>query len=270
MLNARGAVSRVVSAVDSAVPRQHGISILIYHTVGRGGGAVDVDVDVFRSQLEFLSEHRRVIALDAAVDELRAPSPSGDQRDAVVITFDDGSDDFARHALPALVEADLPATLYARTAHIDDGSPFPWGVAPATWSELSEAASTGLVGIGCHTHTHRLLDRATRSEIIDELDRSVGLIEERLGRAPRHFAYPKAVPGSAVADALVRSRFDSATLARNRVNVPAEADLHRLWRTPVQRGDDLDRFAAKSESGARFEGELRHQLARWKYRGAAR
>ena len=35
--------------------------------------------------------------------------------------------------------------------------------------------------IGSHTHTHRLLDRVDGPEAAAELDRSVGLIEDRLG-----------------------------------------------------------------------------------------
>ena len=144
------------------------------------------------------------------------------------------------------------------------------GRAPASWAGLRDAASTGLISIESHTHTHALLDRLPAPDLGDELDRSIEMIGEHISAAPRHFAYPKAVPGSAAADDAVRKRFDSAALARNRVNRAGRTDLHRLWRTPIQRSDDLDSFARKAAGGARIEGELRHQLARWKYRGATR
>ena len=250
------------------LPTPVGITVLIYHTVGAaGGGAVDVDVQTFVEQLAHLGEHHRVLALNDAVDELAS---GGDVADAVVITFDDGTTDFVEHAVPALVEAGLPATLYACTQAIDDQQAFPWGAPAANWAGLREAASTGLIAIESHTHTHALLDRLPEAAIADELDRSIDLIGEHIGTAPRHFAYPKAVPGSAAAEAAVRERFDSAALARNRPNRSGRTDLHRLWRTPIQRTDDLERFAAKSAGGARIEGELRHLHSRWKYRGATR
>ena len=267
-MNLRSTAHRVLVAGDGLLPSQPGITVLIYHTVGAGdGGAVDVSVDDFREQLQHLAEHHRVLTLADAVDEL---SSDADATDGVVITFDDGAADFVEHATPALADAGLPATLYACTQAIDEQQPFPWGSPPASWAGLSDAASTGLISIESHTHTHALLDRLPAADIAEELDRSIELIGEHIGTSPRHFAYPKAVPGSAAAEGAVRERFVSATLARNRVNQPGSADLHRLWRTPIQRSDDIERFAAKAGGGARIEGELRHQLARWKYRGATR
>ena len=91
-----------------------------------------------------------------------------------MVTFDDGTADFCDHVVPALVEYDVPATLYAATQFIDSGEAFPWGAPPATWSGLqSDAVATGLVTIGSHTHTHALLDRAAPAEIGAELDRSI-------------------------------------------------------------------------------------------------
>ena len=262
----RAAAQRLIRVGDGMLPTPAGITVLIYHTVGLGdGGAVDVDVDDFRRQLDCLSERHRVVAVADAVRELQASAGSAD---GVVITFDDGTADFVEAAVPTLVEAGLPATLYACTRSIDEQRPFPWGARPASWAGLRDAASTGLISIESHTHTHALLDRLPAAEIAHELDRSIDLIGEHIGTAPRHFAYPKAVPGSTEADAAVRERFDSAALARNRVNRPGRTDPYRLWRTPIQRTDDIESFAHKAAGGARIEGELRHQLARWKYRGA--
>ncbi|MFT4864728.1 MAG: peptidoglycan/xylan/chitin deacetylase (PgdA/CDA1 family) [Ilumatobacter sp.] len=261
---------------DRLLPTPAGITVLIYHTVGAGnGGAVDVDIEMFDEQLAYLGEHHRVLSLAEAVDELQsgAGSPAGSadgSTDAVVITFDDGTTDFVEHSVPALVKAGLPATLYACTQAINGQQPFPWGAPPATWAGLRDAASTGLISIESHTHTHALLDRLPAADIAEELDRSIELIGEHIGTAPRHFAYPKAVPGSAAAQDAIRERFDSASLARNRVNQHGRTDLQRLWRTPIQRSDDIKRFATKAAGGARIEGEVRNQLARWKYRGATR
>jgi len=72
------------------------------------------------------------------------------------------------------------------------------------------------------------------------------------------------------AEAEVRTRFSTAALARSRVNRPGRTDLHRLWRTPVQRSDGHDFFVAKAAGGLRLEGELRDLVAKAKYRGATR
>lgn len=268
-VTARTVLKQVLAQGDRLVKPAAGVTILIYHRVGGGSGSeVDLDVDAFRRQLEHLRRHHQVVALDAVPELVAAPDATSASDRHVVLTFDDGTDDFGEHVVPALVEYDLPATLYAATHFIDSGDEFPWGALPTTWSALRDAVSTGLVTIGSHTHTHALLDRADPAEIGAELDRSIELIGTEIGVAPAHFAYPKALPGSVAAEAEVRTRFVTAALARSRVNIPGSTDLHRLWRTPIQRSDGHDFFVAKAAGGLRLEGELRDLVAKAKYRGA--
>jgi peptidoglycan/xylan/chitin deacetylase (PgdA/CDA1 family) len=280
------AMKHALAQGDRVLTPAPGVTVLIYHRVGGGSGSeVDLDVDAFRAQLEHLREHHIVVSLDTAVDLLTADStaagtPDGSTGSAVVLTFDDGTDDFCDHAVPLLAEYQLPATLYAATHFIDSGEAFPWGHRRPAGRALADAASTGLVTIGSHTHTHVLMDRAdgsgiadsddpaSPSTIADELDRSIELIGDHIGTPPAHFAYPKALPGSAAAEAEVRRRFVTAALARSRVNVPGRTDLHRLWRTPIQRSDGHDFFVAKAAGGLRLEGELRNLVAKVKYLGA--
>lgn len=278
-------VDRASRMMDRVVTPPPGITILIYHRVGGGSdSAVDLDPGGFDRQLAHLAEHHRVLSLADAVAELSSAQPSGwagtaasspiavgdgEPPSAVVVTFDDGTTDFVDVAAPLLERHRIPATLYAATHFIDTGEPFPWGAPPATWTGLRDVAASGLISIESHTHQHFLMDRIDRTTIVDELDRSIELIGEHLGRVPEHFAYPKAVPGSAAAEVEVRRRFASATLARNRVNRPGHTDLHRLWRTPLQRRDDIDAFARRAAGGMRLEGEIRAWSNPLRYRGDA-
>lgn len=263
---------RLLAAGDRLAPPAPGVTVLIYHRVDGGSESdVDLDPDAFRRQLAHLAAHHQVVSLGAAAELLVAEtSPAIPSDRHVVLTFDDGTADFCDTVVPALVDFQLPATLYAATHFVAAGEPFPWGAPPASWAGLRDAVSTGLVTVGSHTHTHALLDRADPSVIADELDRSIDLIGEHLGSPPAHFAYPKALPGSAAAEAEVRRRFITAALARSRVNRPGKTDLHRLWRTPIQRSDGFEFFAAKADGGLRLEGELRALAARVKYRRASR
>ncbi|CAN5379602.1 hypothetical protein BH23ACT3_BH23ACT3_23800 [soil metagenome] len=270
-MNVGRTVKQVGMVTDKVVRPPVGVTVLIYHRVGGGSdSAVDLPVDVFDAQLAHLAEHHRVLSLDAAVDELLDPAAALDPRPGVVVTFDDGTADFTDHVAPALVRHGVPATLYVATEFVEHGTEFPWGAPPATWSGLRDAVDTGLVTIGSHTHSHWLLDRLATVEIAADLDTSIDLIGEHLGAAPRHFAYPKALPGSPAAEIEVRRRFRSAALAASRVNRPRRTDVCRLWRTPVQTSDTTEFFAAKAAGGLRLEGELRSLSARLRYRGATR
>ena len=112
------------------------------------------------------------------------------------------------------------------------------------------------------------LDRVGGPEAAEELDRSVSLIEDRLGVACRHFAYPKALPGSAAAEQEVRQRFRTAALAGTRPNPYGRTDLHRLHRSPVQVGDGLRWFRRKAAGGLGLEDDLRRLRNRRRYAGA--
>jgi peptidoglycan/xylan/chitin deacetylase (PgdA/CDA1 family) len=267
-MDTRTLAKQVLAQGDRVVKPADGVTVLIYHRVGGGSGSeVDLDTDAFRAQLAHLAEHQQVLDLDNAATML---ADATSVRNAVVLTFDDGTADFCDVVVPALVDTGLPATLYAATHFIDTGEAFPWGAPPASWAALRDAVATGLVTIGSHTHTHSLLDRADPAGIGAELDRSIELIGEHLDVTATHFAYPKALPGSDAGEAEVRRRFTTAALARSRVNRPGHTDLHRLWRTPIQRSDGHDFFVRKAAGGMRLEGELRSLMARVRYRGATR
>lgn len=244
-----------------------GITVLIYHRVGGGSdSAVDLEPAVFDAQLAHLVEHLRVLSLDDAVAELAGGPPPDDDRHGVVVTVDDGTDDFVDVVVPILERHRVPATLYVATHYVESGEAFPWGAPPTSWRALGESLSSGLVTLGSHTHSHWLLDRLDPDETRADLDRSIELLGERVGVVPAHFAYPKAVAPSAANEVEVRRRFASAALATSRVNRCGRTDPHRLWRTPVQRSDDLDRFASKAGGGMRLDGEVRALAARWRYR----
>jgi len=265
MIVLRSLVDRASTTLDRVAPPPAGITILIYHRVGGGtDGAVDLPVAEFRRQLAQLAAGCRVLTLEQAVAELTAGT---DPADGVVLTFDDGTADFTEHAVPALADAGLPATLYVASGFVETGRPFPWGAPPATWPALRDAVDTGLVTIGSHTHDHLVLQHLDPAAARDDLDRSIDTIAERLGERPTHFAYPKAVPPPAPIEHEVRRRFRTAVLAGNRVNTGG-ADLHRLTRSPVKRGLGPDAFAALARGGGRLEGGLRAAAARVRYRNA--
>jgi peptidoglycan/xylan/chitin deacetylase (PgdA/CDA1 family) len=206
--------------------------ILLYHRVGVGRSEIDLDVAAFERQVAHLAESDPPRTLDEA---LAAGSDGG-----VVVTFDDGLGDFHRHVLPVLVRHRVPAVLYQATSLVDDAG----REDRLTWSQLQEAIDTGLVTIGAHTHGHTDLSAATEAEAEDEMRRSKGLVEDRLGVPCRHFAYPWAV-GSAAADRAARRLFDSAALDAWRTNRRGRVDPHRLGRVPVLRSDGQVFFRAK-------------------------
>ena len=271
-LPAKQALKWCVSAGDRVLSPPGGVVVLIYHRVG-GGSALDVDLPAseFAIQMESLAATGRVVSLDRALDQLNEEAPPSQVPPGpgpIVVTFDDGTADFADVAFPILTKFGIPATLYLATEFIDEARHFPNDGIPLSWTAVREVHESPLVTIGSHTHTHALLDRLAPAAIEAELDRADELIEEHLGSRPEHFAYPKAVAGSSSADAAVRRRYRSAALAGTRANPFGRTDPHRLARSPIQCSDGMRYFDAKTRGGMHLEDDLRRFINRWRYRDA--
>ena len=170
--------------------------------------------------------------------------------------------------MPVLARLGAPVTVYVATDWIERGRSFWDDGTTLSWAALADATSTGVVTVGSHSHGHLLFDRTPAPTLAADLDRSIGLLGDRLGVEARHFAYPKALAPSPAAEAEVRRRFVSAALAGTRANHPG-ADPHRLARTPVQVSDGLRWFRHKARGGLGAEDAARRALNRLRYRGAA-
>ena len=273
-------VKRLAAAGDRLRPPASGVVVLIYHRVGGGSGTeVDLSPQVFDEQMAWLAASGRVVSLDDAVDLLDPAGARPDARDVprgvgsgdvvddpVVVTFDDGTADLADNATPILERHGVTATVYLATEFVDRGMAFPDDGRPLSWSAVRDMAATGLVTFGSHTHRHRLLDRLPPAEAADELDRARQLIEDHIGAPARHFAYPKAVAGSAAVEPLVRQRYRSAALGGNRPNPVGRTDVYRLARTAVQVSDGRGYFVRKARGGMALEDSIRRAVNRVRYR----
>jgi peptidoglycan/xylan/chitin deacetylase (PgdA/CDA1 family) len=260
------AVKRAAAAADRVRPPGDGAVILIYHRVGGGSGVeLDIPRGVFRDQVQQLGTRQLAARLDDVLELVAQPiAPASNP---VVVTFDDGTADFVDQALPELLDAQVPALLYLATGFVDGAAELPYGGRPLSWGALRDALSTGLVTIGSHTHSHAVLANLTPTEIDAELHRSCSLIEDNLGVAADHFAYPKGVVGTSAAGRAVRRFFRSAATGRVRTNRYGATDPYQLGRTPIQRSDAPPWFDRKIAGGLALEGTLRAWLNHFRYAG---
>jgi peptidoglycan/xylan/chitin deacetylase (PgdA/CDA1 family) len=250
----RAAKAAVLPAGAVSRRRRGDVVILVYHRVGAGQGEISLSVDAFARQLAHLVEKDRVLSLDQAL--------RGDRDGGVVVTFDDGYRDFHDHVLPLVQRYEVPAVLYLTTGWVGGG-----GASRdcLTWPAVREAAATGLVTVGAHTHGHADLSRASQRTAEQELRRSKELVEDSLGTACHHFSYPWAV-GSREADSVARRLFRSAAWDAWRTNRRGRMDPHRLGRTPVLRSDGTVFFRAKLRGLLDAEGLVYRAAGRGPWR----
>ena len=168
-------------------------AVIVYHAIGtvprdspQWNGFIRPER--FAAQMAFLAERRRVVDLDAFLEEDASPGPP-----RVAITFDDAYRSVLEHAVPVLREYGFPATLFVPTKWIGGSNAWnPRGDAPLdllTGDELAELARSGFA-IESHGHAHvdyARLDAATAAE---DVRTSVERLTELLDRPPRYLAYP--------------------------------------------------------------------------------
>jgi peptidoglycan/xylan/chitin deacetylase (PgdA/CDA1 family) len=223
---------------------------------------MEISLARFEEQMAQLADECRATTLDRALELLG--SAAAPDRDPVVVTFVDGTADFAERALPVLERYGIPVVLYVATAFVEHQRPFSHDGVPLSWAALREIVATGHATVGSHTHTRALLDRAD-DRVADDLDQSIRLLRDRLGVEPRHFAYPKGVEASPIAAAAVRQRFASASLANVGVNRYGRTDPYRLARSPIQASDGMRWFNRKLHGGLALEGVVRRALNHRRY-----
>jgi peptidoglycan/xylan/chitin deacetylase (PgdA/CDA1 family) len=234
------------------------VPILMYHSISENlfgkshpYSHINTSPDVFLQQMRCLRQAGyRTIDLG----ELMKGFETGiDLAKTVVITFDDGYQDFLTDAMPILKQCGFTATVFLATGRIQQTSMRFEGVDYLTWREVRELHVEG-VQFGSHTVTHPDLRCLGPEQIEYELGYSKEVIEQKLGVAINSFAYPFAFPeentnfARLLLDELQNQGFENgvttilgrASLRHNRFFLP---------RLPVNSWDDQSFFRAKLEGG---------------------
>lgn len=155
---------------------------LCYHDVqpgatARGGGPdrFSVPLDAFELMLDTIAAHgKQGCSLETAL--------RGDGGPCLAITFDDATLGQYEHAMPALRERGMTATVYAV---ID------WVGRPGfmTWDQLREIKRWGM-SVQSHSWSHPFLSECDADRLVRELSGSKARIDQELGQETSEIAFP--------------------------------------------------------------------------------
>lgn len=201
-----------------APAEQQQIPILMYHSISSYASprfrSCIVTPTSFEEHLSYLEEsHYTSVTVTQFVQAMAKEGKALPPR-PILITFDDGYQDFYTMALPALRRHGFTATLYVATAFI--GNTSRWlrdkeeTMRPMlTWDQLAEINANG-IECGAHSHTHPQLDILPLARVKDEILRSKKLLEENLGQEILSFAYPYGYYSNRVQQMVQAAGFASA------------------------------------------------------------
>jgi peptidoglycan/xylan/chitin deacetylase (PgdA/CDA1 family) len=188
------------------------VPVLMYHHImpddqakAIGAGKLNVNPEAFRRQMDYLlGKGYQIIGLDEMMTGLKNSSlPSK----PVVLTFDDAYRDFFDFVFPILKEKNIKATVFVI-------SQFVGGDRYVTWDELGELNSSNLVLIGDHTLSHLSLINQPVEKINDQIISAKNILESRLGKPVKYFAYPYGNVGQSK-QTLRDGGFEGAVLTTN-------------------------------------------------------
>lgn len=229
-----------------------GISILMYHQVGRfprmdSHRATYCDEPRFRAQMRMLRRLRvPVLSMSEALDafEGRAPMP----RRAVVLSFDDGYENFREHALPVLDECGFPSIVYPIAGMLGGRAEWLAADGHATPRLMDGAQLRGLaahrVEVGSHSMHHLRLAQLPPAAQRAQLRESRERLADVLGRPVEHVCYPYGSHDEATLMAAQEAGYRSGVTCQRGAATPS-FDVLALPRKAVSQGDDLAGFLWK-------------------------
>jgi peptidoglycan/xylan/chitin deacetylase (PgdA/CDA1 family) len=209
------------------------LTILKYYSIDNSGSAVSISPVLFSQHLRYLKEkHFTVITLSEGLKLLTGHESLVKK---VVLTFDDGYENFHSRAFPLLSQYHFPATVFVVARYV--GRESSWEKKSRVsaqrlmnWSQVEKLSHSG-IEFGSKSLTHRDLTRISIDEVREEVEGSRTMIEEHIGTGVHIFAYPFGVYNATVRET-VRKHYDAA-VGRNLAEASDKEDLYDLSRVDV-------------------------------------
>ncbi|MBQ8992213.1 polysaccharide deacetylase family protein, partial [Candidatus Saccharibacteria bacterium] len=196
--------SRVARPISVAMPKRKEkyqkapkLAVVMFHRIALEPSSdvasrdLVMSVETFRKYLELFRSRFRICTLHEAEKLLGRDL----EKPLMVLTFDDGYEDFYLNAFPILREMELPVNQNIIARYADERTP-----GYLNWDEILELRSSGLVEFGSHTydlHHHKegraLVEGASREEILTDLERAQESFSSHIGFKPDILAWPYGV-----------------------------------------------------------------------------
>ncbi|HYL70042.1 MAG TPA: polysaccharide deacetylase family protein [Candidatus Dormibacteraeota bacterium] len=199
----------MVPALTSALGVCVHVPILVYHYIRVNTNAADhlgwelsVTPSEFHAQMDWLRQAGgHPLTFAQLLDALRGGHPLPPH--PVLLTFDDGYDNFATVAAPILEHEGFVATAYVVSGFV--GRPYYMSAA-----QVRQVSAMGMV-VGAHTVHHLRLTALPLPAAAAEIQASKAALEQLLGHPVRDFAYPYGSWDPTVASLVAQAGFSDAT-----------------------------------------------------------
>lgn len=222
------------------------VPILMYHQIARSSETAShlaVSPAAFAAQLAYLHSEGFKTITAAELSSVMAGDIEELQNRSVVLTFDDGYEDFHSRAMPLLERYGFTATVFVTTDWVEDAGPLVSGKRPGrmlSWSQIAEAADLG-IEVGAHSRQHPQLDQLPDKRLREELYTSKAQLEDKLGSTVTGLAYPFGYSNARVRQVARDAGHRYGCLVGNMV-AHSTSDLFALPRLTIRRSMPISAF----------------------------
>jgi len=175
------------NAIDKSGSFIETLPILMYHYIETPSATTTMkglylEPNIFENQLQTLEKNNyKTLFMSEAAKDIR----TGHKLDKknIVLTFDDGYEDFYTEAFPLLKKYNMKGTVYVIINGLDKKGYL-------TKAQVKEMAASGVVEIGSHTFNHPDLRILKKKDAKFEIQASKKILEQISGKPIYTFAYP--------------------------------------------------------------------------------
>lgn len=222
------------------------VPVLMYHEIAdraQSRSRLAVSPDAFAAQLDCLANAGFKTMTAGAVSKVLTRGDRELPERTIVLTFDDGYEDFHSRAMPLLSQHGFTATLFLTSGWVQDVGAGSAGRRPGrmlSWDQVTETAYAG-IEIAAHSRWHPQLDQLPERLVREELYTSKAWLEERLGVPVPGLAYPFGYSNATVRRVARETGYGYGFAVRNRM-ASTSSDLFALERLTVRRATTLNAF----------------------------
>jgi peptidoglycan/xylan/chitin deacetylase (PgdA/CDA1 family) len=230
--------TKIVAKVDvetpvKAEPQSKTIPILMYHHIrdfNEPTDAIGTNLSVgladFTAQMDYIKSRGYNTATFADIQNGTLPEKP------VILSFDDGYENFYQSAYPILKERGMKSVSYIITGKM--------GGDYMTETQIKELSDGGFE-IGAHTISHPDLSTATTARAAKEITESKATLEAIIGKKVISFCYPSGKYSQAVEDEVRNAGYLYATTTIGGIANIA-GDSYALSRYRVNNGTNINKF----------------------------
>ena len=174
-------ISKSFGNISNNPNTEKGIIALMYHRFDENKyPSTNIRMEIFKEHLneiknlnlEFISFQKFEKIVDNKID-----------KSYLLLTIDDAFSSFYLNAWPIIKKNKVPIILFVSTREVGKNGYM-------TWEQIREIASSNLVTIGNHSHSHEYLIDWNEKEIRKDLEKSIEIFNKELGYSPNLFSYP--------------------------------------------------------------------------------